>query len=132
MRIRKRRCCSSSVIENQYLTSTIPERTSIRSNSGAELEEVLVFLVGAEAHDPLDAGAVVPAAVEQHDLAASREMRDVALEVPLAFVRARWVRGARRRGNARIETLRDPLDHAAFARGVAPLENDDELELLGD
>jgi hypothetical protein len=34
MRIRKRSCCSSSVIENQYLISRMPERTSMRSNSG--------------------------------------------------------------------------------------------------
>jgi hypothetical protein len=31
-----RRCCSSSVIENQYLIRMIPERTSMRSNSGTE------------------------------------------------------------------------------------------------
>ena len=30
----KRKCCSSSVIENQYLIKIIPERTSIFSNSG--------------------------------------------------------------------------------------------------
>ena len=36
MRIRKRKCCSSSVIENQYLSRMMPERTSIRSNSGTE------------------------------------------------------------------------------------------------
>ena len=34
MRMRKRSCCSSSVMENQYLIRMIPERTSIRSNSG--------------------------------------------------------------------------------------------------
>ena len=34
MRIRKRRFCSSSVIENQYFTRMMPERTSMRSNSG--------------------------------------------------------------------------------------------------
>ena len=34
MRIRKRSCCSSSVIENQYFTRRMPERTSMRSNSG--------------------------------------------------------------------------------------------------
>ena len=34
MRMRKRICCSSSVIENQYLTTVMPERTSMRSNSG--------------------------------------------------------------------------------------------------
>src|ERR1044071_4404171 len=31
-----RRSCSSSLTENQYLISIIPERTSIRSNSGHE------------------------------------------------------------------------------------------------
>ncbi len=34
MRIMKRKCCSSSVIENQYLMRMMPERTSIFSNSG--------------------------------------------------------------------------------------------------
>ena len=34
MRPRKRKCCSSSEIENQYLMSRMPERTSIFSNSG--------------------------------------------------------------------------------------------------
>ena len=33
---RKRNSCSSSVMENQYLISRMPERASIRSNSGAE------------------------------------------------------------------------------------------------
>ena len=132
MRIRKRRCCSSSVIENQYLTRTMPERTSRRSNSGHGLEEVLVFLVGAEAHHPFDAGAVVPAAVEQHDLAAGRQMRDIALEVPLAAL-ALGRRGQRHgAADARVETLGDPLDGAALARRVASLEDDDQLELLGD
>ncbi len=36
MRPRKRRCCSSSVMENQYLITRMPERTSMRSNSGTE------------------------------------------------------------------------------------------------
>ena len=36
MRDRNRRSCSSSLTENQYLTSTIPERISISSNSGQE------------------------------------------------------------------------------------------------
>ena len=32
----KRRSCSSSLTENQYFTTLMPERTSIRSNSGQE------------------------------------------------------------------------------------------------
>ncbi len=95
-------------------------------------EELLVFLVGAEAHHPLDAGAVVPAAVEQHDLAAGRQMRDVALEIPLACARARSARAARpTRHDARVEALRDALDGAALAGRVASLEDHDQLELLG-
>ena len=34
LRASKRRCCSSALTENQYFSTTIPERTSIRSNSG--------------------------------------------------------------------------------------------------
>ena len=34
MRAMKRRSCSSSLTENQYLTSTIPDRMSMSSNSG--------------------------------------------------------------------------------------------------
>ena len=36
--MRKRICCSSSVIENQYLIRIMPERTSMRSNSGTSLK----------------------------------------------------------------------------------------------
>jgi hypothetical protein len=103
----------------------MPERTSMRSNSGAE--ELLVLLVGAEAHDALDAGAVVPAAVEQHDLARRRQVRHIALEVPL---RALAVVGRRKRrdaAHARIQPLRDALDNATLARRIAALEQDDDL-----
>ena len=34
MRSWKRRSCSASLTENQYLMSAMPERTSMRSNSG--------------------------------------------------------------------------------------------------
>ncbi len=94
-------------------------------------EEVLVFLRRAEAHHVLDAGAVVPAAVEQHDLAAGRQVRHVALEVPLralAIVRCRQRHHA---ADARIEPLGDALDGAALARRVAPLEQDHHLLLRG-
>ena len=95
-------------------------------------EELLALLVRAEAHDALDAGAVVPAAVEQNDLAAGRQMADVALEVPLralALVRRRQRRDA---ADARIEALRDALDDAALAGRIAPFEDHDDLELLRD
>src|SRR5438128_361720 len=84
--------------------------------------DLLVRFLRAEAHHALDAGAVVPAAVEQHDLAAGRQMRHIALEIPL-----RALALARRRkccdpADARIEALGDALDDAAFAGGIAALE----------
>ena len=93
-------------------------------------EEFLDLVFGAEAHHPLDAGAVVPAAVEQHDLAAGRQMRNVALEIPLralALVRRRKGRDA---ADPRIEPLGDALDDAALAGGIAAFENHHHLELL--
>ena len=47
-------------------------------------QEVFVFLVGAEPEDRFDHRPVVPTAVEQHHLAATRELGHVSLEIPLA------------------------------------------------
>src|SRR5262245_60191109 len=93
---------------------------------GRGVEELLVLRVGAEAHHALDPGAVVPAAVEEHDLARGREVRHIALEIPLG---ALAVVGGGQGGDAthaRIEALGDALDDAALACGVAPLEQDHE------
>jgi len=49
----------------------------------AQGEEARVLLLGAEAHHVFDARAVVPAAVEYHDLARGREVLDVALKMEL-------------------------------------------------
>ncbi len=94
------------------------------------LEEFLVIRVGAEAHHPLDAGAVVPGAVEQHHFAAGRQMRDIALEVPLRALALARRRQRRDAADARVEPLRDALDDAALAGGVAALEQHHDLELL--
>src|SRR5260370_937333 len=73
IRSRKRCSCFSSLTANQH-----------RLEERASAEELLVVGLGAEAHDVFDAGAVVPAPVEQNDLAARREVFDVALKVPLS------------------------------------------------
>jgi hypothetical protein len=78
----------------------------------------------AEAHHALDAGAVVPGAVEHHDLAGRRQVLHVALEVPLA---ALDLAGLLERDDARaagVQVLHEALDRAALAGGVAPLEED--------
>src|SRR5262249_32038990 len=50
---------------------------------GRAAKELLALRLGAEPHHPFDAGAVVPAAVEQDDFAARRQMRYIALKIPL-------------------------------------------------
>ena len=55
----------------------------------ARAHELLVLLVGAEAHDALDAGAVVPAAVEQDHLAGGGQMRRRSAGSTTASSRAR-------------------------------------------
>ena len=86
--------------------------------------EVLVFGVGAEAHDPFDPGAIVPAAVEQRDFARYRQFAAPALEIPglaVAFVRHAHGDDA---GIARTHMFGDSLDRAVLARRIAPFEND--------
>ena len=93
---------------------------------GTNLEEPLVLLLGAEAHDVLNAGAVVPAAVEDHDFSGRREMREVALHVHLRLFPVG--RGGQRDQSegARADPLGQRPDRPALAGGVAALEHDDD------
>ena len=50
---------------------------------GHILEELFYLVLRGKTHDPLDAGAVIPGPVEQHYFSASRQMRHIALEIPL-------------------------------------------------
>jgi hypothetical protein len=56
-----------------------------------------------EAHDFLDAGAVVPTAIEQHHLAGRGQMRDVPLKVPLGPLAVGRLRERDEADLARIE-----------------------------
>ena len=100
---------------------------------GALTHELEIVGGRAEAHDPLDAGPVVPGAVEQGELTGRRQMGDIALEIPLgplALVRLGESHDAR---GARIHVLHVALDRAALARGIAALEqHDDPLAALLD
>src|SRR6266567_740641 len=90
-------------------------------------EEPLGFLRRAEAHHRLDAGPVVPAAVEDHDLAGGREVLDVPLDVHLRL----FPLGGGGQGHdpeyARADPLGDPLDRASLPGGVPALEHDADL-----
>ena len=69
-----------------------------------------------KAHDALDAGAIVPASIEQDDLAANRQMFDVALEVPRLLVPER--RGSQRdnSGLTRAQMFSDAFGGAVLSR----------------
>ena len=108
------------------------ERTSMRSNSGAGAQELAVLVLGAKAHDALDAGAVVPGAVEEHDLARGRQPLDVALEVPLGLLAlGRLWPVPRYAHDAGVQPLGDALDDAALAGRIAALEDNHDLEAAG-
>jgi hypothetical protein len=89
--------------------------------------ELQVLLVGAKAHHPLHAGAVVPGPVEHDDLARAGQMGHVPLEVPLGlFPLARLLQRHHRRPPG-VEVLHEALDRPALARRVASLEDDHDL-----
>ena len=78
-------------------------------------EKFFIFLIGTKTHDALDAGAVVPAAVEQHNFTSGRQMRHITLEIPLgAFAIVRRGQGGDA-ANTRVQALRDAFDDATFA-----------------
>src|SRR5258708_13149531 len=77
-----------------------------------------------------DAGAVVPAAVENHDLAAGREMRDVALQEDLGLLPVGWRWQGDHAEHPRAYFLGESFDGAALAGGIAALEQDDNPELF--
>lgn len=85
-------------------------------------EELFVLVVVAKPHDLLDARAVVPAAVEQHDFAGRRQVRDVTLEVPLGLFAVIRRRQGGNPADPGVQALGDALDHATFAGGITPFE----------
>ena len=101
------------------------------SISGAAGEETAVRFLGGEAHHVFDAGAIVPAAIEYHDLARGRKAFDVALNEHLAFFAVRRRRQGGHPEHSRADAFAERLDGAAFAGGVPPFENDDDAGARG-
>ena len=93
---------------------------------GTILQEALVLLLGAEAHDVFDAGPVVPAAVEDHDLSGRRKMREVALHVHLRLFPIRGGGQRDQSEGARAHPLGQRPDRPTLAGGVATFEDDDD------
>ena len=75
--------------------------------------------LGAESHDVLDAGAVVPGAIEEDHFAGGGEVGHVALEVPLGLLAPSGRGQGDDAADAGVESFRDALDGAALAGGIA-------------
>ena len=85
---------------------------------------------GTELHHTLDTGAVVPAAVKQHNLSGRRKTLDVTLPVHLGFLSFGWRRQRLHPEHAGADPFGDAFDDTAFAGRVTPLEDDNNLEPL--
>ncbi len=127
MRLSSRRVCSSGLTSSQYLMSWMPDSTIAFSTAGYLLEEPFGLLVGAEPHDSLDAGAVVPTAVEDHDLTRGGEVRDVALHVHLRLLAFGGCGQRDDTEHAWADALGDRLDRATLPCRVAALEHHADL-----
>ena len=126
MRWRKRRSCSSSPTVEEVLEQRDARLGDQRLEVRDLLQEARRRLLGAVAHDPLDAGAVVPAAVEDQHLAGGGQLLDVALHVELGLLPVGRRRQRDDAEHPRADPLGQALDHAALAGGVAALEDDDD------
>ena len=79
------------------------------------------------AHHLFDSGAVVPAAIEQHDLSARREVRDITLEVPLTTFGFRGFLQSHHTRTTWIQVLHKPFDGAPLARRIPPFKNNHDF-----
>ena len=92
---------------------------------GRLIQELVRFLQRTELHHSLNAGAVVPGAVEQCQLSTRWQVLHIALEVPLT---ALLLRGFCQRDDvctAGIQVLHEAADSSAFAGCVSPFEHND-------
>ena len=92
--------------------------------AGTVPEKFSVLFRSTEAHHVLNAGAVIPAPVEDDDFTSGGQLFNVALSMELRFLPlARRGEGDHAK-DARADTLHDALNHAAFAGSVSSFEKD--------
>src|SRR5580765_5359703 len=98
----------------------------------SRLQEILMLRGRAALHDRLHAGAVVPAAVEQHDLLRRRQIAHEALEVPFGFLAVARFSGGDDACLTWTQVLHDSLDRAVLAGAVAAFKDHEYLQVVGD
>src|SRR5262245_13501751 len=87
-----------------------------------ELEEALVLVLVAKAHDIFDPGPVVPTAVEDHDFPGSGKELNIALHEHLRLLAVGRGRQSNHAKHARAHPLGQGLDGSTLTGGIAPLE----------
>ena len=75
----------------------------------------------------LHQGAVVPAAVEDSDLASRRHFLKVTLNVQLRLLPFRWGRQGDMAEDAGADALHDAMNHSSLARSVTAFEHNHDL-----
>ena len=96
------------------------------------LHEGLVLVFGAKTHHLFDAGAVVPAAIEQNQLLRHRKLGHITLEVPAALLPVGRLAKRHHPRFTRAQVLDDALDAAVLAGRVAPFKQNEDLFPAGD
>src|SRR6516162_9590946 len=129
MRSWKRFSCSSSFTENQFYEDDARADQHF-FEEGARSHEVLIFLFCAEAHDALNAGAVVPAPVKQNDLTGRGQFRHISLEIPLPALPLGRSGEGDDAADAGVQRICNALYDATLARCIPPLEDDAHLEAI--
>ncbi|MNL27681.1 hypothetical protein D3C87_1492850 [compost metagenome] len=85
------------------------------------------LLVAAEPHDPLDTGAVVPAAIEDHHFTGRRQVRQITLHIHLAFFPLGRCRQRHHPEHPRTDPFGQRLDCPALAGAITALKDDADL-----
>jgi hypothetical protein len=108
----------------------IPDRTSMRSNSG-QLRRNSACSSSVQkpmTHSTLE--RLYQLTVEEHHLAGGREVFDIALEVPLGLLALGRLGEGDDADGAGRGALGDALDDTALAGGAAAFEDDQDLQTL--
>jgi hypothetical protein len=88
-------------------------------DSWSHREKLGALVGGAEAHHTFDTRAVVPAAIENHDLTGRRQVPHVSLPVHLGFFALGRRRQSDHAEDPRAHAFGDRLDHAALTGAIA-------------
>ncbi len=90
----------------------------------ADIEKTLVLLPSTESHHIFDASTVVPATVEDDNLASRWEVLEISLHIHLCSFAIRWSRQRNLAKHSRADALSDGSDRAALPRRIAAFEYD--------